>query len=270
MTPTAEGVAMRKLLIPVLRSALPALIATSLLGACSHTDRAPSEAAGGPSTEPSAGADTTVTEPSAGAETTATTAPVPATAPTTAPAGDQRPPTPGPTPQTGGSCSEALGWPTGPRTAAPMLAEDLYLVRVGRHECYDRVVFDLNSVVPGADVAGYAVAYVDGEVTADASGEPVPTAGRSALQIVVRAPIWGTSGHQPWRPAARIGDDLVPVAELRGWSTFQQIAFAGSFEGTTTIAVGLPAELPFRVGSYERDGYTHVYVDVAHPAEVGS
>ena len=45
----------------------------------------------------------------------------------------------------------------------------------------------------------------------------------------------------------------------------REATFAGSFEGQTTIAVGVSAELPFRVGAFERDGYSHVYVDIAHP-----
>jgi hypothetical protein len=145
-----------------------------------------------------------------------------------------------------------------------MNPEELYLVRAGRHECYDRVVFDVNGVIDGPEVVGYSVAYVSGEVTADPSDEPVPTAGPAALEVVVRAPIYGTSGHQAWRPEARVGDNLVPPDQLRNWGTFTQAVFAGSFEGQTTIALGLAAKLPFRVGSFEQDGYTHVYVDVAH------
>lgn len=45
----------------------------------------------------------------------------------------------------------------------------------------------------------------------------------------------------------------------------RQVRYAGSFEGQTTVAVGVTGELPFRVGSFERDGYGHVYVDVARP-----
>jgi hypothetical protein len=160
-------------------------------------------------------------------------------------------------------CDETQSWATSPRTAAAMTPAELYLVRVGRHQCYDRVVFDVNGIVDGPDVVGYHVSYVAGEVMADGSGEPVPTAGPAALQVVVRAPIYGASGHQPWRPAPRLGDDLVPADQLGGWDTFTQIAFAGSFEGQTTIAVGLRTELPFRVGSFEQDGSTHVYVDIA-------
>jgi hypothetical protein len=146
-----------------------------------------------------------------------------------------------------------------------MAPDELYQVRVGRHDGYDRVVFDINGIVPGPGVAGYHVSYVSGEVAADASGEPVPTAGDAALQVVVRAWIYGAvSGHQPWRAPPKVGDDFYSADDLRTWVSLKEVTFAGSFEGQTTIAVGVPGRRPFRVGSFERDGYTHVYVDIAH------
>jgi hypothetical protein len=214
----------------------------------------------------SAGAPTTVatTTTTTAVETTSTTVP---TAPTTAPAPTTtvapRPPTTSDTPDT----PDTRGWGTTARDDPTMSPDDLYQVRVGRHGSYDRIVFDVNGTVDGPDVVGYHVAYVDGEVLADASGEPVPTEGPASLEIVIRAPWLGTggSGHQPWREPPTVGDDLVPAAQLRGWTTMRQVAFAGSFEGQTTIAVGVSAELPFRVGAFERDGYSHVYVDIGHP-----
>jgi hypothetical protein len=148
-----------------------------------------------------------------------------------------------------------------------MAAEDVYRVRPGRHDCYDRVVFDVNGVVDGADAVGFHVAYVDGDVQADGSGEPVPTAGDAALAVIVRAPAqgYGTSGHQPGRLLAEPGDDLVTTGQVAGWPALREVTFAGSFEGQTTFAVGVDRQVPFRAGSFEADGYTHVYVDIAHP-----
>ena len=207
-------------------------------------------AAGGSSTTVTSTTSTTTAETTS--STTVTTA-----APTTTLA-------PGP-PAT--VADETLGWSTAPQDDPTMIPAEFYQVRVGRHGSYDRVVFDVNGVVEGPDVVGYSVSYVDGEVGADASGEPVPTDGAAALQVVVRA--WwlgaGGSGHQPWRQPPAVGDDLVATSQIQGWSTIREVAYAGTFEGQTTIAVGVSAELPFRVGAFERDGYSHVYVDIAHP-----
>ena len=180
-------------------------------------------------------------------------------------------PSPTATPAAGsvdpGDCAEVQSWGTDPKDAAPMNPEDFYLVRVGQHDCFDRVVLDVNGTIDGPEAVGYSVAYVSGEVQADGSRDVVPTAGAAALQVIVRAPAhgYGTSGHQPWRPPAQTGDDFFTPEQLRGWASFREISFAGSFEGQSTIVVGVEAKLPFRVGSHDHEGHSHVYVDVAHP-----
>jgi hypothetical protein len=135
----------------------------------------------------------------------------------------------------------------------------LYLARAGRHSCYDRVVFDVN----GSEAVGFAASYVP-VVRADASGQPVRTAGNAFLELVVRAPIDDGTGHQPWRVSPRIGDAMVPAGTIAGYPSLRAVAFAGSFEGQTTVALGIREKRPFRVWSYGAQGYQHVIVDIAH------
>jgi hypothetical protein len=68
----------------------------------------------------------------------------------------------------------------------------LYLVRAGRHACYDRVVFDVIGPYP----VGFVARYVP-VVTSDARGDAVPVAGNAALEVVVRASMRDAEGHQP-------------------------------------------------------------------------
>jgi len=142
-----------------------------------------------------------------------------------------------------------------------MSAAPLYLVRVGQHPCYDRVVFDVN----GPDAVGYSVRYVP-LVQADGSGKPVPVAGGAALEVVVRASILGTDsqGHRPGSRVPAVGEDLVAPSRVAGWSSVRQVAFAGSFEGQTTAAVGVRDRLPFRVFVTTDRSYRHVVLDVSH------
>jgi hypothetical protein len=142
-----------------------------------------------------------------------------------------------------------------------MTTAPLYLVRVGQHSCYDRVVFDINGPAP----AGYAVKYVP-QVLSDPKGRPVPVPGGAVLQVVVRAPIWGTDtqGHQPWRKPPAVGDDLVSPAQLAGWNALRAVKFAGSFEGQTTLAVGVRARLPFRVLVTQDASYRHIVLDIGY------
>ncbi|MEV4143775.1 hypothetical protein AB0J40_08915 [Amycolatopsis sp. NPDC049691] len=136
----------------------------------------------------------------------------------------------------------------------------LYLVRAGRHGCFDRVVFD----VDGPAQAGFAVRYVT-VVTTDPKGDPLPVPGGATLEVVVRAPTLGTddAGHQPGRGLAKTGDTLVTTP---GWPSLRAVRFAGSFEGQSTFAVGVRAKLPFRVFAQAGppDAIRRVVVDIAH------
>lgn len=159
-------------------------------------------------------------------------------------------------------CRPEQQWGTGSRSGGTAMSPSaLYLTRVGRHACYDRVVFDIN----GPQAVGVAVRYVP-VVLVDPTGTPVPVAGRAVLQVTVRAPILGvdSEGHQPWRTAPKVGQSLVPSSGISGWKSLRAVTFAGSFEGQTNMAVGVREKLPFRVLVTSERGYRHVVVDIAH------
>jgi hypothetical protein len=175
---------------------------------------------------------------------------------TTGPAGS------GAEPSKSSAACATQAWGTGARDGSLVMSSaPLYLVRVGQHPCYDRVVFDVN----GPEAVGYAARYVP-VVQADGSGKPVPVAAGAALEVVVRAPILGTDsqGHQPGSRVPAVGENLVAPSRLAGWSSLRQVAYAGSFEGQTTTAIGVRAQLPFRVFATGDRGYRHIVVDIAH------
>ncbi|MGZ4542710.1 MAG: AMIN-like domain-containing (lipo)protein [Mycobacteriaceae bacterium] len=163
-----------------------------------------------------------------------------------------------------GRCTETQAWNTADVSTAPQMTESaLYLVEVGQHDCYDRVVFDVN----GPAEVGIDVKYVP-LVLADASGQPLPVAGSAVLQVVVRAPALGsdTSGHAPGKVLAQTGDYLHTEAELANWNSLRAVRFAGSFEGQCTFAVGVRDRLPFRAFTLlnTANQMRQVVVDVAH------
>ena len=163
------------------------------------------------------------------------------------------------------ACSTEQKWGTGPVVGSTAMSPSpLYLTRVGQHACYDRVVFDIN----GPEAVGLAARYVP-VVSADASGKPVPVAWRAALEVTVRAPILGTDsqGHQPWVTAPAVGESLVAPAKIAGWSSLRAVTFAGSFEGQTTVALGIRERLPFRVFVSSAGAYQHA-VDAITPSPV--
>jgi len=137
--------------------------------------------------------------------------------------------------------------------------ESLNGVRAGRHACFDRLVVDVGG--QDSTFGSYDVRYVPG-VEAEGTGDPVPVLGGAVLQIVVRAPAYDDLGatYQPTDPRE--------VVRVSGWSTFRQVAWAGSSEGQTTLALGVRARLPFRVmtldGTPDSDHTPRLVIDVAH------
>lgn len=140
------------------------------------------------------------------------------------------------------------------RPASPV--NTLTNVRSGRHACFDRLVIDLM----GTKRAGFNVRYV-ATVAAPGSGHPIPLRGGARLAITLEAPAHTSAGQATYRPANR-----AELANLSGYSTFRQVAWGGSFEGQSTIGLGVRARLPYRVFTLTDTaaGTTRVVVDVAH------
>ena len=146
-------------------------------------------------------------------------------------------------------------WGSLTKSGSVETAPNLIGVRAGRHDCYDRLVLDLR----GGSSAGFHVSYVDAVYT-NASGALVPLRGGARLQIVVHASSYDVNGHPTYIPAR-----LSELANLSGYRTFRQVAYAGSFEGQTTVGLGVRARLPFRAFILAGpDGGSRLIVDVAH------
>ena len=157
----------------------------------------------------------------------------------------------------GPSCG--LAWGSQPRVLDRGDTETLNGVRAGRHACYDRLVVDVGG--QDARFGSYAVRYVR-QVTADGSGDPVPLRGGAALEVVVGAPAYGEHGP------TYVPRDRAEVVDVTGFRTFRQVAWAGSFEGRTTLGLGVRGRLPFRVlvlaGTPNTDHTPRLVIDVAH------
>ncbi|MFL6125741.1 hypothetical protein [Actinophytocola sp.] len=142
-----------------------------------------------------------------------------------------------------------ITWGSGEKSAQGLTPSQLVDLRAGRHDCYDRLVFDLNG-----PTGGYHVSYVD-TVFDDPTGAPVPLRGGARLQVTVFAPAYDQSGNPTYTYPNR-----AELVDVTGYQTFRQVAWAGSFEGTTTIGLGVRARLPFRIQTLPN----RIVVDVAH------
>jgi hypothetical protein len=133
-------------------------------------------------------------------------------------------------------------------------AGQLTNVRTGRHDCYDRIVFDVKGKPSWLRVHYVQNVYTSGE------GALVPLRGGAKLEIILSVPSYDDAGNSTYNPANR--NELTNVA---GYRTFRQVADAGSFEGETAIGLGVRARLPFKVSTLTGPGNTgRIIVDVAH------
>ena len=147
-----------------------------------------------------------------------------------------------------------LVWGSLVKTDPAMNESRVVNVRTGQHYCFDRLVVDLNG-----PVAGYTVRYVP-QIVQDGSGFPVQVRGQAFLQLTVNSPAYDENGSSTYNPA-----DRNELSNVTGYQTFRQAAWAGSFEGYTSLGIGVRARLPFRVFTLEGpDAGTRLVVDVAH------
>jgi hypothetical protein len=142
-----------------------------------------------------------------------------------------------------------ITWGSQPKLVNPTTYPELTSIRAGRHDCYDRLVFDFSGQITGSWVNYVAT------MTSDGRGDVIPLRGGAKLSIVLHAPAYDDEGQATYHAAN--WSELVNVS---GYRTFRQVAWAGSFEGMTSVGLGVRARLPFR--AFTLPG--RLVVDVAH------
>jgi hypothetical protein len=124
--------------------------------------------------------------------------------------------------------------------------------RIGRHDGFDRVVFE----VGGTGTPGWDVRYVD-TATSQGSGEPVDVAGDAVLQVTL------SGAGYPYDTGVEEFSSSAAVSAA-GTKVVTEAVFDGTFEGTAVTFVGTTDRTPFRV--YLLQGPTRVVVEVADPS----
>lgn len=92
------------------------------------------------------------------------------------------------------------------------------------------------------------------------SGATVPLRGGADLEVLIEAPAYNAAGSPSYLPVNR--NEIINPA---GYLTFSQVAMVASYEGRTTIGLGVRARLPFNVTVLHGPGATsRMVIDVAH------
>jgi len=148
-----------------------------------------------------------------------------------------------------------ITWGSLPKTAGQGSVASLISTRTGRHECWDRIVFEFNG-----PASGYSVGY--GEVSDDGEGLVLNpyTAGGAHLKVQ----LWARTYDDDYRVTYPYRNGDHPQNVLR-YSTLRDVLYGGSYEGYTTFAVGVRAQLPYRVFTLSGPGsHSRIVVDIAH------
>lgn len=181
----------------------------------------------------------------------ATTGPPPTDTPApadtaTAPA-DTAPPAAPPAEDTTGSewTAGITAW-TPPQ---PVRAATLQAVRTGRHEGFDRTVFEF----AGDTLPGYHVEYIDEPVRQCGSGAPVSMAGEGWLEVRFSSAQAHTDAGQPTVEDRERAPSLPVLKEL---------TLTCDFEGQVTWVLGLAAPNRYRV--LRLNSPPRLAVDVRH------
>ncbi len=135
--------------------------------------------------------------------------------------------------------------------ASPDAAVTVRDIRIGAHDGFDRVVFE----VDGSGTPGWDVRFVDA-ATSQGSGAPVDVAGDAVLQVTLTGAGYPyATGVEEYARGSLTSADTSAVAE---------VVWDATFEGTSVAFIGTTARSPFRV--YALSEPSRVVVEVAHAA----
>lgn len=116
-------------------------------------------------------------------------------------------------------------------SAAPTIPT-LVGIRAAHHPTYDRIVFDFRDGLPASQQVGYVP-----ELIGDASGLPIPIAGRAILQV----------GFQQANAHDDTGTATAPDRVAFALPNIMTAVQSGDFEAVTTYGIGLAQREPFTV-----------------------
>ncbi len=125
----------------------------------------------------------------------------------------------------------------------------LKAIRTGRHEGFDRIVFEFE----GDEVPGYHVEYIDKPVRACGSGDVVPLAGDGWLQVRFEPARAHTDEGKPTLGSRELLPRLPNLLELKSTC---------DFEGQVEWVAGVGSPNGFRV--LELENPSRFVVDIKH------
>lgn len=136
-------------------------------------------------------------------------------------------------------CDDVYGWDADSESSEIGLNAPMIGISGANEGCYDSLTLDLD---PAAGSPGYIIGYVF-DVTAQGSGEAIPLAGGAAIQVIIDS----ATHDEDFASTLPAAVDLENMVDVADFGVVRQVGFGGSFEGMTTIGIGVESEQPFIV-----------------------
>ena len=142
------------------------------------------------------------------------------------------------TPMSSASCPPAsTASVTATAAASDAGKATLVTIRAGKGTCGDEVIFD----IAGVRSVGYRIGYQE-HLLGIGKGDIIPVKGAAVLVVSVTAPAYDAAGTATYQPK-----DPNNLVDVTGLSSVKQVVWAGSFEGSTLVGIGLDRVHPFKV-----------------------
>jgi hypothetical protein len=122
-------------------------------------------------------------------------------------------------------------------------------IRIGSHDGFDRVVFE----VGGTGTPGWDVQYVDA-ATSQGKGDSVEVDGDAVLQVTLTGVGYPYDTQVEEYATRRLTEPGTPVVT--------EVVFDSTYEGTTLAFIGTEGKNPFR--TYALENPTRVVVEISH------
>jgi hypothetical protein len=126
-------------------------------------------------------------------------------------------------------------------------------VRVGVHDGFDRVVFELD----GDGTIGWFTTS-DDQASEQGSGAPIDVAGDAVIDVALRGIL-----IPPDRPTGTVAFEEDRVAAPAGAQVLTEVVVGIIFEGQQQVVIGLDEQVPYRIARF--DDPQRVVIDLVHP-----
>ncbi len=140
--------------------------------------------------------------------------------------------------QTATTCDSLEGWGVNQKVSTSMTSSQVHGATTSNSKCYERLAINV-----GNSNVHYNVRYAD-SVPTQGEGSSLSLNGNAKMQIDFMGASYNDEGQTVYPAVIK---QTLPGIKISGYSVIKDAKWGGSFEGQSTIGLGVENKLPFRV-----------------------